>query len=218
MSRIKKLPNDAGVNYYVKAMELQRRLSQNIVTRDCVKKIRKVCGVDVSYKNKTAQASAVIMDVRTFDIIEKVTLERQVETPYIPGLLMLRESEPILAALKLLKNNFDLLIVDGNGQLHQRKCGLASYLGIILNKPAIGVAKNLLCGNIRNNLVELDGKILGKVIEKKKGKKIFVSVGNKISLRTAAKVIVSLIKEEQWQPEPIRIADKYSKETVSSRN
>lgn len=203
---------------YAQAIELQQRLSKKVIARDSIKKIRKVCAADVSYNNENTRTSAVVMDARTLNVLEHVTLETKVKTPYIPGLLMLRESEPILSALKLLKNNFDLLIVDGNGQLHPRKCGIASYLGIIINKPTIGVAKSLLCGNIKKNSIELDGKILGKVIEKKKGKKIFVSVGNKISLRTSVKIITSLIKEGQWQPEPIRIADKYSKERLSSQN
>ncbi len=203
---------------YAQAIELQQRLSKKVIARDSIKKIRKVCAADVSYNNENTRTSAVVMDARTLNVLEHVTLETKVKTPYIPGLLMLRESEPILSALKLLKNNFDLLIVDGNGQLHPRKCGIASYLGIIINKPTIGVAKSLLCGNIKKNSIELDGKILGKVIEKKKGKKIFVSVGNKISLRTSVKIIKSLIKEGQWQPEPIRIADKYSKERLSSQN
>lgn len=196
---------------YIRAIELQLRLSRKVVTKDCTNKIRKVCGVDVSYNNETARASAVVMDAVTLDVLEHITLETKVMTPYIPGFLMLRESKPILSVLKSLKNNFDLLIVDGNGQLHPRKCGIASYLGIILNKPTIGVAKSLLCGNIKNNSIELNGKILGKVIENKKGKKIYVSVGNKISLRNAVEIIKSLIKEGQWQPEPIIIADKCSK-------
>ena len=199
---------------YIRTIELQLRFSQKVVTKDCTNKIRKVCGVDVSYNNETARASAVVMDAVTLDVLEHITLETKVMTPYIPGFLMLRESKPILSVLKSLKNNFDLLIVDGNGQLHPRKCGIASYLGIILNKPTIGVAKSLLCGNIKNNSIELNGKILGKVIENKKGKKIYVSVGNKISLRNAVEIIKSLIKEGQWQPEPIVIADKYSKREV----
>jgi len=199
---------------YISAIELQLRLSQKVVTKDCTNKIRKVCGVDVSYNNETARASAVVMDAVTLDVLEHTTLETKVKAPYIPGFLMLRESKPILSVLKSLKNNFDLLIVDGNGQLHPRKCGIASYLGIILNKPTIGVAKSLLCGNIKNNSIELNGKILGKVIENKKGKKIYVSIGNKISLRNAVKIIKSLTKEGQWQPKPIVIADKYSKREV----
>jgi deoxyribonuclease V len=92
---------------------------------------------------------------------------------------------------------------------------LACYLGIVLGKPTIGVAKSLLCGEITKDAVILDGKILGKIIEKKKGKKIFVSIGNNISLKTAVKLVESLIREEEWLPAPILLADKYSKGYLS---
>jgi deoxyribonuclease V len=124
---------------------------------------------------------------------------------------MLRESGPILSTLKLLKENFDVLLIDGNGRLHPRKFGLACYVGIVLDKPTIGIAKSLLCGKIIGNLVKLDDEILAYVIEKKKGKKIFVSIGNKISLETAAKLTESMIIEGEWLPEPLRVADQYSK-------
>ena len=47
-------------------------------------------------------------------------------------------------------------LIDGHGILHPRKCGLASYVGITIDKPTIGVAKNLLCGSIlESNYIEL---------------------------------------------------------------
>ena len=55
-----------------------------------------------------------------------------VNHPYIPGLFMLTEGKPLLRIIRLLKNQFDVLIIDGRGILHPRKCGLASYVGIIL--------------------------------------------------------------------------------------
>lgn len=34
-------------------------------------------------------------------------------------------------------------MVDGNGVLHQNACGLASHLGILIDKPTIGVGKTV---------------------------------------------------------------------------
>ena len=197
---------------YTDAVKLQEKLALQVITKDCLKNIRTVCTVDVSYKDKMANSSAVIMDSKTLDVLEHVTSMTKIEAPYVPGLMMLRESGPMMSTLKLLDNKFDVLLVDGNGQLHPRKCGLACYIGIVIDKPTIGVAKSLLCGKMRKNSVEFDGKILAKIIEKKKGKKIFVSVGNKISLKTATKLVYSLIKDGEWLPESIKLADKYSKD------
>ena len=197
---------------YTNAIKLQEKLASKVITKDTIKKIQNVCAVDVSYKGQDANAAAVIMDAKTLQVLTYVTSRTKVKTPYVPGLMMLRESSSILSALKLLKESFDVLLVDGNGQLHPRKFGLACYLGIVLDKPTIGIAKSLLCGTITGNSVKLDNKILAHIIEKKKGKKIFVSIGNKISLKTAAKLTESLIREEDWLPEPLRLADKYSKQ------
>ncbi|MDE1830005.1 MAG: endonuclease V [Thaumarchaeota archaeon] len=196
---------------YTDAVKLQEKLAPIVITKDKLNKIQTVCGVDVSYKNNDAYAAAVIIDAKTLEVIKQVRKKIKVKTPYVPGLMMLRESKPALSAIKSLKQDFDLLLVDGNGRLHPRKCGLACYLGIILDKPTIGIAKSLLGGKISGSSVILYDEILGGIIEKK-GKKIFVSVGHKISLKTALKITGSLVKEGQWLPEPLRLADRLSKD------
>ncbi|HET7148752.1 MAG TPA: endonuclease V, partial [Candidatus Nitrosopolaris sp.] len=75
---------------------------------------------------------------------------------YVPSFFMLRESEVILNILKPLKNRFDLLLIDGHGVLHPRRCGLASYVGGIIDRPTIGFAKSsLLMQIILSILMEL---------------------------------------------------------------
>ena len=126
---------------------------------------------------------------------------------------MLREAKPLLRTLRLLKNKFDLVLIDGHGILHPRKCGLASYIGIMIDKPTIGVAKKLLCGSIiENNYVDYNKTILGYRISKNNNKKnIYVSVGHKISLETAIDIIKKMTKKSEFIPEPLRIADINSK-------
>jgi len=207
-----KLYNDMS---YSEAIKLQEELAKKVITKDSVSEIKNICAVDVSYKDDVAFSSAVIINKKTMAVVEYINTQTAVKYPYVPGLLMLREAKPALSALKLLKNAFELLLVDGHGQLHPRRCGLACYLGITLNKPTIGVAKSLLCGTIKENFVELDGKKLGAVIENKQ-KKIFVSVGHKICLKSAAKIVTKLIKENEWLPEPLRVADMNSKRESKS--
>jgi deoxyribonuclease V len=115
---------------------------------------------------------------------------------------MLREAEPIFYTLKSLKNSYDLLLVDGHGLLHPRKCGLACFVGVTLNKPTIGVAKSLLCGTVRpDGFVELGGELLGYAVSKK----MYVSVGHRITLKTA----IAFVKDVGV--EALRLADINSK-------
>jgi deoxyribonuclease V len=201
------------------AIILQQELSKKIISKNILpKNIQEVCGVDVSYKGNTAYCSAVIINKKNLKTIESVNLLTTVTTPYIPGLFMLRESRPILNTLDKLKNNFDLLLVDGHGKLHPRKCGLACYIGLAIDKPVVGVGKSLLCGKIRSDRkVEFQGKVLGYTLIHN-SKKIFVSIGHKISLKTAVKLTNELILSNQWYPEPLRLADKHSKQFRNSKN
>ena len=58
--------------------------------------------------------------------------------------------------------------------------------------------------------VKYDGKVVGSQLNQGK-KKIFVSIGNKISLKTAVKIVKHLTLEQNWYPEPLRLADLNSK-------
>lgn len=201
---------------YTKIIELQNEFSKKVITYDYLNNnnnnIHNVCGIDVSYKDLNAFCSAVIINKNTLEIIEIVNEKSTISYPYIPGLFMLREGEPLLKIVRLLKNLFDVLLIDGHGILHPRKCGLASYVGIMIDKPTIGVAKNLLCGSIlESSYVEYNKTILGYTIKKNNRKDIYVSVGHKISLETSIDIVKKLTKKSEFIPEPLRIADIYSK-------
>jgi deoxyribonuclease V len=206
------------LSIYSDAIELQREIAKKVIAEDTLhKEIEYICGIDVSYKMNAAYCSAAIIKKNTLELIESVDSKSVVRHPYISGLFILRESKPILTTLKSLKDHFDLLLIDGHGLLHPRKCGLASYIGVLIDKPTIGVAKSLLCGSImEDQSIEYDGTVLGFTIKKEGKKQIYVSVGHKISLTTAIQIIKKITKKEEWIPEPLRIADLNSKKLVKS--
>jgi len=186
---------------YANSITLQKNIAKKVVAaKDDFGEISSICGVDVAYRGSSnaAYCSAVIMDKNMQQLVESVDVQTIVKYPYVPGLLMLREAEPIFYTLKLLKNSYDLLLIDGHGLLHPRRCGLACYIGVSLDKPTIGVAKSRLCGTVRpDGFVELDGEILGYAISKK----LYISVGHRVTLKTA----ITLVKE--LGIEPLRLAD-----------
>ena len=198
-------------------VNLQKEIAKKVIDYDCLNnEINNICGIDVAYKNNIAFCSALIVNKRTLEIIESINHKSIVNYPYIPGLLILRESESILSVLKLIKNSYDVLLIDAHGVLHPRKCGLACYIGVIIDKPTIGVAKKLLCGHImKDNYIEYNGEILGYRIKKTNKKDIYVSIGHKIGLATATNIVMDLIKDNERLPEPLRLADINSKQYKS---
>lgn len=185
---------------YGDAIRLQKKVAKKVVAKDDFGEINRICGVDVAYSGDTAYCSAVVME--GLSVAESVDSQTAVTHPYVPGLLMLREAGPVLHTLKKLKSDFDLLLVNGHGLLHPRKCGLACYVGVTLDKSTIGVAKSRLCGAVRpDGFVELGGEVLGYAFSKK----LYVSVGHRISLETAMVIVKEL------GTEPLQLADANSK-------
>jgi deoxyribonuclease V len=190
------------------AVRLQNELAKKVVASDDFGgEIKCVCGVDAAYDGNIAYCSAVVMD-RELNLLESANSKSVARHPYVPGLLMLREAEPIFNTLNRLKGGFDLLLVDGHGMLHPRKCGLACYVGVTLDRPTIGVAKSRLCGTVRDDgfvILEHGGQILGYTISKR----LYVSIGHRISLGTAVAIVKEMSKS--GTPEPLRLADISSK-------
>ncbi len=189
------------------AVRQQKEIAKKVIASDDHGDIRLVCGVDVSYRQSAAYCSAVVTDM-DLNVVKHASTKSRIKHPYIPGLFILREAGPILHTIKRL--DYDLLLVNGHGQLHPRRCGLACYVGVIANKPTIGIAKSLLCGSVRDdNYVELGGDVLGYKIAGRTN--AYVSVGHRISLGSAIAIVKSLTKKGEWLPEPLRLADTYSR-------
>lgn len=109
-----------------------------------------VAGVDQAFLDERALSAVVV--TRGDSVVEKVSAVEPLSIPYIPGLLSFREGGPILAALEELDTEPDLYLFDGSGRIHFRQAGIATHVGVILDAPAVGVAKSLLCGTPRSSV------------------------------------------------------------------
>jgi len=84
-------------------------------------------------------------------ILEKVYEDYEIvelDSPYIPGFLAFREIPHLVKLIDKLKKTKpeytpQVILVDGNGILHQNACGLASHLGVIVDIPTIGCGKTI---------------------------------------------------------------------------
>lgn len=160
-----------------------------------------------------------MMRLPELDLIESNAASSPVLFPYIPGLLGFREAPAVLEALAGLKGRPGLLLVDGHGVAHPRRCGLASMLGLALDMPTIGCAKSLLVGTYqepgprpgdRVDLVAGDagGEVIGAVLRTRaRVRPVFVSVGHRVSLSFAVKIVMAATRNLRL-PLPIHFADR----------
>jgi len=115
----------------------------------------------------------------------------------------------MIEAFNQLEEKPELVLIHGHGISHDR-LGLASHFSLSTGVPTIGVAENLLVGEVKGEDIFLSKKKIGKVVQIKQGSKpLYVSPGNLISVDTAIEVVKRLVKENRKLPEPMRVAKKY---------
>jgi len=190
--------------------ELQEKVAEKVLVRDDFGDVNLIAGFDIAATGKELVCGGVIID-KGFKVVEQRYSVSKEKFPYIPTLLMFREGPPIFDTFAKFDVRPDLVIVDGNGILHPLKSGLASYVGVSLNIPTVGVAKKLLCGEVHQGKVYVDEEVRGVVLYTKQGSNpIFVSPGHRVSVETAGELVKSLLKPGFKLPEPLRLAHKYS--------
>jgi deoxyribonuclease V len=128
--------------------------------------------------------AVAVLVARTLRVLEVRTASLRIAAPYMPGLLAFREVPPIRAAFRKLSRRPDLLLVDGSGLIHPRRCGLACHLGLVLDVPSIGCAKSPFVGEWEEpaaargswSPVRDGGETVGAVLRTRDGlKPLFVS-------------------------------------------
>jgi deoxyribonuclease V len=201
---------------YASARDLQVELSRHLKLIPLKSTPNIIAGCDVSCDklNPILRAGVVIMKFPEFTILETAVAEVETYFPYIPGLLSFREMPALLSAWRKIEIIPDLVFCDGSGTIHPRKFGLACHLGLWLNIPTVGCAKNLLCGEYENletgrgNVSEVvyQNEVLGTALRSKTGvKPLFISPGNLITLKQAVEYTLQCAPHFRL-PEPIRSA------------
>jgi deoxyribonuclease V len=195
-----------------KLKEEQLRLAKKVITKDEFSSYETIAGADqLSLDNNTIISAIVVLDAKTLEVVEKKYAVLESRFPYIPGFLSYRESPAIVEAYNKLRTKPDILVIKGNGILHPRRMGLASHVGLLLNKPTIGIAKTMLCGTMRDGTVYMDKDVLGKQVRlKETSNPLFVSPGHMISLKTSVEIVKKCAREPYKVPLPLALAHKYA--------
>jgi deoxyribonuclease V len=224
------------------ARAIQEKLREKWESVDRFGAIRTVAGLDAAFVisesqafkkpasrwDQLRQANQAIGCVVLYQFPEMIELSRAyavvpLKFPYVPGLLSFREIPALLAALNKSNRQPDLLFCDGQGYAHPRRLGLATHLGVWLDKPTIGCAKSILIGT-HGALAQkagswaplideaANGERIGAAVRTRDGvQPVYVSQGNRVSLETAIRLTLA-VTDGFRIPCPTRDADHFSKE------
>lgn len=215
------------------AIALQGELASQVIAEGEPLDVRLVAGCDIAFRERfpgrmpsAARCAVVLLSYPELAVVEQHVIEATTVFPYVPGLLAFREAPLLAQAFELLSATPDLVLVDGHGYSHPRRFGIACHLGLLLDLPAIGVAKSRLYG-VAEPLDEAPGSMsllrdgaetIGTALRTRaRTNPLFISVGHRIGLEAAVRWTQALCRRDRHGapayrlPEPTRLADRLSK-------
>ncbi|WOD41358.1 deoxyribonuclease V [Nodosilinea sp. E11] len=201
------------------AIALQQTLAPQIILQDRLPDpIRYVAGVDAGFEDggETTRAAVVVLSFPDLTPVDEVLVRQPTVFPYVPGLLSFREVPAVLAALAQLNTEPDVILCDGQGIAHPRRLGIASHLGLLCDRPTVGVAKSRLVGTHievptdKGTWVPLidRGEQIGAVLRNRANTKpLYISPGHYTTLKTAIDLVLRCTTKYRL-PETTRYADR----------
>lgn len=198
------------------AIELQKSLRAQVKIAPLAHTIETVAGADISFNkfSSVVYAGIVVLRLPSLEVIEEVGVVSETKFPYVPGLLSFRETPSVLEAWSKLKIEPDAVMFDGQGIAHPRRVGIASHVGLLINRPTFGCAKSVLVGKYEEPqpqrgewtaLVDKEETVGAALRTKTNVQPIFVSPGHLIDLMGAINLTL-LCDGGYRQPEPTRRA------------
>ena len=196
------------------AVTLQRELASRVDHTPFQGDPRYVAGTDISGVGPDGRvtAAAVVLTYPDLETVECRTLKATPQFPYVPGLLSFREIPVLVPLLESLSIEPDVILVDGQGTAHPRRFGVACHLGLLFDVPSIGCAKSRLVGEFdepdpekgAHTDLRHNGEVIGAALRSRTGvKPIFVSVGHRVDLASALRIVNSCLGKFRV-PEPTR--------------
>ncbi|KAK6043379.1 deoxyribonuclease V [Cooperia oncophora] len=243
--------DDIGVAYKKKHCELVEGFIKAghypVQTVESIEEVEVVGGIDISTSKNNNDFAVVAFSIFEYPSMRRLAIFDDVAVitnPYITDYLAVREAAPVADFInKVLADHPDLrpdvILCDGNGQFHIRRCGLACHIGALTGIATIGVAKNLNLSLLksvgaREDVIKAADELIADVssqsvdgyapfdvllpvlmnVTRLGGSKVpvYVSAGYGIELDLATNLVISTAKNRIC--EPIRSADLHSREKV----
>ncbi len=195
---------------------MQEIVAGRAVIKDDFARLRFIAGVDQAFLDDRILSGIVVLDFNSLEVVERASSILPVDFPYIPTFLSFREGPVIVKVFKKLIVTPDVLLVDGAGINHPRKAGIATHIGVALDKPTIGITKKILCGEgiepvkvgDANPLIYEDRKVGWLLKSSARSRPIVVAPGHRVSLESSISIVKACLRGHKL-PEPARLAHEY---------
>ena len=194
-----------------KLKDIQKKMAKEAKIESAIEleNIKTIAAFDMAFIGERIVCASAVFTYPELKLIEKRYLVKKASMNYIPSLLCFREGPLILESYYNLESDPDVLIIRGHGIAHPLRCGLATFVGVELAKPTIGIASKLLVGEVDDGKIILYDQEVGRAIKPTKyASNIYINPGNLISIDDAEKIVTGLIKPPHKMPEPLHIARK----------
>lgn len=165
-------------------------------------------------------AAAVVEDA---EVVEHVVVLGTFSASYRPGYLALRQLPILERAVRALRAEPDVLLVNATGRDHPRRAGLALHLGAALGIASVGVtdrplvARGAAPGPGRGDRADLflDGEVVGHRVRTRAGvRPVCVSAGWRTDPETAVRIVMAVCGPGRT-PLPLREARHRAREARS---
>ena len=204
----------------LEAKIFQDRIAKNTILEDQFSKIKTIGAFDISYKDDKAFAAGIIIDSITEEVLDEKVIVSKIPFPYVPTYLFLREVPSFISLLSEISIKPDLILIDGHGIAHPKNTGSATVFGVLTEIPSIGVAKKpLKFFNYKQTELEfLKQVILNKNFvgyryqPKTSWNPVFISPGNKVSVKSSFTLVQNLFKKSFKLPFPLHKAHNLATE------
>jgi deoxyribonuclease V len=184
------------------AVALQQQMRQQVRIEPLAKPVQTIAGCDISFNKfeETVYAGIVVLSLPDLTVVDEVGVISRANFPYVPGLLSFREAPALLEAWEKLQTPPDAVMFDGQGIAHPRRIGIASHIGLFIERPSFGCAKSVLVGKYdepapeRGNWSPMKhyGDVIGAALRTKdRTNPVYVSPGHLIDLPAAIELTLA---------------------------
>ena len=196
----------------------QLKLAVKVELRDDCTTIKTIGGAECLAYGSKLLASVVVCEFPSLKVLEHKTYFLSDALPYQPGFTAYREMPALIEAYNQLEQEPDIFMVKGEGILHPRRIGLASHLGLALNKATFGIQENLFIGTVEQGKIFLNNELVGfEVMTREHAKSLYISPGHLVSLGSILRLTKETLRFPHKMPEPLHLAHKLGKRILKEK-